>query len=136
MSTDKQWQTINEEGFRLYQQGAYDRAEQFFREALEMVETFGPKDTRVAMVLNNLANLCHNQGKLDEAEQHYQRALDIRREQYGPDHPFVAQSLNNMASLYRELGRLDEAETFLQKVLTIAEAIVGPDHLAGDQLSQ
>jgi tetratricopeptide (TPR) repeat protein len=128
MDTGNQWQTANEAGFHLYQDGHYDQAEQIFRAALQAAETFGPEDTRVAVVLNNLANLCHNQGKLEEAESHYQRALAIRREKYGPDHPFVAQSMNNMAALYRELGKLDEAEEFLHKVLVIAEELVGPEH--------
>jgi tetratricopeptide (TPR) repeat protein len=68
-------------------------------------------------VLNNLANLWHNQGKLAEAESLYQRALAVREEQYGPHHPLVAQSLNNLASLYRELGKYHEVEEFLQRVL-------------------
>ena len=89
---------------RLYQQGHYHTAEQTLRIALHEAEQFGPTDTRVAVVLNNLASLCHNQRKLTEAETLYLRALAIRSEAYGPDHRMVAQSLNNLASLYRELG--------------------------------
>jgi tetratricopeptide (TPR) repeat protein len=103
-------------------------AEQAFRTALQEAEQFGPTDTRVALVLNNLASLCHNQRNLAEAEALYQRALAIRRQAYGPQHPLVAQSLNNLASLYRELGKYQEAEEFLLHALAIAEALVGPHH--------
>src|SRR5262249_42631596 len=128
MSNEKTWQEENERGARLYQHGRYAEAEQAFRTALQEAEQFGPTDTRVALVLNNLASLCHNQRKLTEAEALYQRALAIRRQAYGPQHPMVAQSLNNLASLYRELGKYKEAEEFLQHALAIAEALVGPYH--------
>ena len=42
--------------------------EEQLRLALEEAEKFGPKDSRVALVLNNLASLSHNQGKRDEAQ--------------------------------------------------------------------
>src|SRR5713101_7439966 len=63
MSNEKTWQGENERGARLYQHGRYAEAEQAFRTALQEAEHFGPTDTRVALVLNNLASLCHNQAE-------------------------------------------------------------------------
>ena len=40
-----------------------------------------------------------NQGKYDDAEPLYKRALAILEETLGPRHPDVAISLNNLASL-------------------------------------
>ena len=40
-----------------------------------------------------------NQGKYDDAEPLYKRALVIREETLSPRHPDVATSLNNLASL-------------------------------------
>ena len=40
-----------------------------------------------------------NQGKYDDAEPLYKRALAIREETLGPRHPDVAGSLNNLALL-------------------------------------
>ena len=40
-----------------------------------------------------------NQGKYDDAEPLYKRALTINEETLGPRHPDVAQSLNNIATL-------------------------------------
>ena len=42
-----------------------------------------------------------NQGKYDDAEPLYKRALTIREETLGPRHPDVAQSLNNLAGLLK-----------------------------------
>ena len=128
MSDENTWDDENVRGAQLYQQGRYAEAEQAFRAALEAAEQLGPNDTRVAVVLNNLASLCHNQRKIEEAQTLYERALAIRRQALGESHPMVAQSLNNLSSLYRELGRHSEAEQFSRQAVSIAEGVFGPDH--------
>ena len=50
----------------------------------------------VAKQLNNLALLCQNQGKYEEVEYYYQRALDIYQTKLGPDDPNVAKTKNNL----------------------------------------
>ena len=40
------------------------------------------------------------QGKYEQAESLYERALAIREQQLGPEHPDTATSLNNLAVLY------------------------------------
>ena len=82
----------------------------------------------VAISLNNLAELYRNQGKYDEAEPLYQRALAIREKSLGSDHPDVATSLNNLAVLYSDQGRYDEAEPLYQRALAIREKSLGADH--------
>jgi Tfp pilus assembly protein PilF len=128
MSRDSRWDEENRRGAYLYQQGRYAEAEHAFRTALEAAEQFGPLDTRVATVLNNLASLCHQQRHLAEAQPLYERALTIRRHALGGEHPMVAQSLNNLSSLYRELGRQGEAEQLSQQAGAIAERSFGPEH--------
>ena len=49
------------------------------------------------------------QGRYDEAEPLYQRALTIREKALGPAHPNVATALENYASLLREMDRIPEA---------------------------
>ena len=48
---------------------------------------------------HSLAFFLANQGKYDDAEPLYKRALAIRKETLGPQHPQVAASLNNLALL-------------------------------------
>ena len=128
MSDEASWDAENRRGAHLYQQGRYAEAALAFRAALVVAEQFGPLDTRVATVLNNLASLCHQQGDLVEAQTLYERVLNIRRQALGLDHPMVAQSLNNLSSLYRELGRHHEAEQLSQKAVAVAEKTFGPEH--------
>ena len=76
--SDTNWETANEAGARLYQKGHCVEAEQQFRKALQEAEKFVPQDSRVAVVLNNLGSLSHNQGERSEATGYYERALSIR----------------------------------------------------------
>jgi kinesin light chain len=50
----------------------------------------------VAKQLNNLALLCQNQGKYEEVEYYYCRALEIYERRLGPDDPNVAKTKNNL----------------------------------------
>lgn len=50
----------------------------------------------VAKQLSNLALLCQNQGKFEEVEQHYARALSIYEALGGPHDPNVAKTKNNL----------------------------------------
>lgn len=52
----------------------------------------------VAKQLNNLALLCQNQGKYDEVEYYYTRALEIYESKLGADDPNVAKTKNNLVS--------------------------------------
>src|SRR5438876_22031 len=57
-------------------------------------QQLGPKHPETAQGLNNLADLYREQGKYEQAEPLYERALAIREEVLGPEHPETAQGLN------------------------------------------
>ena len=50
----------------------------------------------MAKQLNNLALLCQNQGKYEEVEYYYCRALEIYESRLGQDDPNVAKTKNNL----------------------------------------
>ena len=52
----------------------------------------------MAKQLSNLALLCQNQGKAEEVEYYYRRALEIYAMCLGPDDPNVAKTKNNLVS--------------------------------------
>ena len=58
----------------------------------------------MAKQLNNLALLCQNQGKFEEVEQHYARALSIYEALGGPHDPNVAKTKNNLVRALRSTG--------------------------------
>ena len=61
------------------------------------------------MSLDDLAGLRQDQGRYDEAESLYRRALAILEVRLGPDHPDVATSLSNLARLHHPRGTTDPA---------------------------
>lgn len=117
------------------------------KRALEIREKVLGKDhPDVAKQLNNLALLCQNQvcivhqklnisnfdltighisrfflqGKYEEVERYYRRALEIYESKLGPDDPNVAKTKNNLASCYLKQGKYKEAEILYKQVLTRA----------------
>ena len=84
-------------------------------------------DTSTLMTVN-LGNLYKSQGKLDEAEKMYRRALQGYEKALGPDRTPTLMTVNNLGSLYADQGKLDEAEEMYQRVLQGYEKALGPDH--------
>ena len=64
--------------------------------------------------VHGLGLLYYFQGKYDEAEPLFKRALAIAEKALGKDHPAVATSLNGLALLYDSQGKYDEAEPLYQ----------------------
>lgn len=60
------------------------------------------------------------QGKYEEVEVYYQRALEIYETKLGQDDPNVAKTKNNLASAYVKQGKYKEAEILYKQVLTRA----------------
>lgn len=63
---------------------------------LLFTQVLGKDHPDVAKQLNNLALLCQNQGKYEEVEYYYCRALEIYESCLGPDDPNVAKTKNNL----------------------------------------
>ena len=59
-------------------------------------QVLGVDHPDVAKQLNNLALLCQNQGKYQEVELYYERALHIYQSKLGPDDANVAKTKNNL----------------------------------------
>lgn len=76
-----------------------------------------------------MANCYYSLGRLDEAERHYQRALDLRREYLGETHVDFGRSLRDIAIVRTDQRRLEDAEKLLQQALEITVATVGKNHV-------
>jgi len=98
-------------GTTLYDQGQYEEALTFHREAVKLGEQeFGAKSPTFATHLNNLAVLYITLGSYADAEPLFDRALRIAKKTLGPDHPEFAIMLENYADLLIATNRADEAE--------------------------
>jgi tetratricopeptide (TPR) repeat protein len=80
--------------------------------------------------LNSIGNLYTHQGKLKEAEEIYQRALEGKKKALGPDHSSTLATVNNLGLLYSHQGKPKEAEEMYQRALAGKEKALGPDHLS------
>ena len=122
-------QLMNDLGLYRLNRGQYRTAEPLMRRALHIDElSFGNDHPKVAICLNNLAQLLQATNRLDEAEPLMRRALHIDELFFGHDHPNVARDLNNLAQLHKATNRLDEAEPLMRRALHIDELSFGHDH--------
>jgi tetratricopeptide (TPR) repeat protein len=79
--------------------------------------------------LYNLGSLYVDQGKLDEAEKMYQRALQGYEKAWGPGHTSTLDTVNNLGALYADQGKLDEAEKMYQRALQGYEKALGLENV-------
>src|SRR5262249_40982425 len=82
----------------------------------------------VGQTLNDLALVYWTQGKYNEAEGLYKRALAILETALGGNHSDVGRTLNNLALVYRVQGKYSEAEGLLKRALVIREKALGANH--------
>ncbi|RYP50015.1 hypothetical protein DL768_004370 [Monosporascus sp. mg162] len=77
---------------------------------------------------HNLGDLYKDQGKLKEAEEMYQLALQGKEKALGPDHTSTLDTVHKIGLLYSAQGKLKEAEEMYQRTLQGYENALGPDH--------
>jgi tetratricopeptide (TPR) repeat protein len=107
---------------------AYAEAAEYYRQAVDMVESVPTARQELAEYLNAWGLTALEAGAYPIAEPLFQRALALREQELGPDHPDTATSLNNLAELYRAQGRYGEAEPLYQRALALCERVLGADH--------
>ncbi|GHP00819.1 hypothetical protein KSF_108660 [Reticulibacter mediterranei] len=109
----------------------YAECEHLNRRALSIREQTLPSDhLDIALSLNNLAFLYYLwEGKSEQAESLFQRAIPIFERSIGLEHPRTAHCLSNLALLYASQGRYEESERLLRQVWDIRERLLGHWHL-------
>ena len=90
-------------------------------------QAYGVSSPELYAVLDRSARLARREGRLDEAEGHWQRALHLNVEARGPSHPYVAAILLELGRLRDGQGRCTEAEMDFGRALEITEACDPPD---------
>lgn len=114
--------------------GRFDRAEQLFRDALEMAGRLGQEPMDLVRLQNNLASALLLQGRFERAEELYLDVLRTRREHLAalgdpddPDTANLATSHRNLGGLYFAWGEPTKAETHLREALAIRLRLYGRD---------
>jgi nephrocystin-3 len=115
--------------FLAFRAALHAEAEPLMRHALKINERdYGESHPRVAIDLNNLAQLLKATNRLAEAEPLMRRALKINEQKYGKNHPTFATDLNNLALLLHATNRLAEAEPMYRRALKVSEFGLGSEH--------
>ncbi len=121
------WRENMDRGVAAFENRRYARAEEFFGAALAEAEKFPPDDLRRAKTFNNMAALCHAQGKYAMAEDFYNRALAINQRVHGCESAEVAVNLHNLAVLCSATGRYADAERFYRQAIDLREKLNGAE---------
>jgi CHAT domain-containing protein/Tfp pilus assembly protein PilF len=82
----------------------------------------------LAAALNNLGQIHADQGRDDQAEPLYKRAIALMEKSIGLDSVEIAPVLNNLAALDQRQGRLADAEPLFRRALAISEKNLSRDH--------
>ncbi|KAI0471243.1 kinesin light chain [Xylaria cf. heliscus] len=86
-------------------------------------------DDGIEWAFDKLGNLYSNQGKLDEAEAMYERALQGFEKAWGPKHVFTLDTVNNLGNFYSNQGKLGKAEAMYEQALQGYKEAWGPKHI-------
>jgi serine/threonine protein kinase/uncharacterized protein HemY len=83
-----------------------------------------------AAIRHTIGEVYQSVGAYEEAEQHTQRALEIRQQQLGREHSATLASMSNLGILYDRQGRYNEAQRLHQQTLEIRRRTLGDEHQA------
>jgi CHAT domain-containing protein/Flp pilus assembly protein TadD len=104
------------------EQGDLDRAEQFYKPALETQQkAFSPDNPELANTLHNLAVLYLLKKDFAKAEPLYQRSVENIEKTLGPQHPLFANALQSISIMYQVKGDLSRAIEFQRRSQEIRE---------------
>jgi len=85
-------------------------------------------DRRSVRALLSAASQASDEGRFDQAETYYARALDIAERVLGLDDGDTLRTINNLGVFYTQRGRNDEAELFLGRAMEGRRRVFGEEH--------
>lgn len=129
-------QDINAYGIEAIQQEQYVEAEALLTQALEVMQLYFEGQPAVAQVFGNLAILYEKQGRYEEAESYYWKALELKNQIFSThtDIPITAsaasisKTLCDLADFYSKLEHYSESESLYLQALAICQQQLGLDH--------
>ena len=101
--------------------GQWDRAEESFNRALQLITEIDDRDQKIAICLDSLGELCMFRGELDKAQGHLERAVTLARESGNEWH--IAQTMRTLVRCYIATGEPDRALSTAKLALEAAREI-------------
>lgn len=112
----ERWNLHNVSGQQSMSNGNFYEAERHFQQAVEIAEQFGRRDERLPNSLNRLALCFKSQGRYDDAEKIYVRAVEMREAIVGSLSKDLLPLLEQYAGLLRIVKRDQEAEKIEKRI--------------------
>lgn len=103
-------------------------ARALFDRALAAAERERVPESDLRDTLRALGDLCVRDGRLEDAERAYARAIAGAEKAHGRDHPGTAAAIGGLAGLRLAQGRLEEAEALGREALELRERWLGSAH--------
>jgi eukaryotic-like serine/threonine-protein kinase len=114
--------TLNNLGVLLRDQGNYEEAIRYYREALDIRRaTLGESHPNTAFSHLNLSRMLLELDRVEEARPHSQIAVDIMSEALNDTHLHLLVARSTLARIYTKDGRYVEAESILSDVVAIMD---------------
>lgn len=121
------WVTLVWIGEAALEKERLKEAESNFRQALVEAEKFGEADARLSRTLTGLAKSLCAQGRHDESDGLYKKALSIDEKLQGKHNRNLEEDFTNFARHYLLQGKYAEAERVYRDALSRWEQALGPE---------
>ncbi len=107
----------------------YHRAGELLERSLAIKTAAGLESTRdFALTVYELANLRRFEGRFEDSERQFKRALAIQQRIFDGPHKDTAATLTHLAVLYYEMQRLEDSLKLQRQALEMTRAVLGPSH--------
>ncbi|MCH9649703.1 MAG: serine/threonine-protein kinase [Deltaproteobacteria bacterium] len=108
--------------------GRYSEAEEISARAVALAREGGVEGSDMSEYLANQGSILTKLGRVLEARELFQEAVDHATEAFGPDHPSIARHLTNLGITYGYVGDHEQALAINLRALAIQEKALGPSH--------
>ncbi|MCH9684017.1 MAG: serine/threonine-protein kinase, partial [Deltaproteobacteria bacterium] len=105
----------------------HDDARSWARNAEPLSRAIGTDGAR-ASYLSTLGAGAYSQGRYEDAQNFFARALAISEKAFGPQHSRVGDLLDNLGGAARSLGNYQQARDYYDRALAIKREALGPQH--------
>lgn len=113
------WKSALAQGDSLRNSGNYREAVAAYRHAVQMMEQCRPDPFDFASGLNSLAVTYEYMGRTGDADQYFQKAIEMIEQAVGPNNVSRAQILVNQATCYSHRNQFTKAEKTAREAISI-----------------
>jgi len=120
-ATDKGPTSLLSAGRRAFAEGNYKQAEEFIRQAAAEADIARASETDQVLILSDLASVLQSEGKFEESEPLFDRAVALLRSRSSDDKRRLPIILGNLGKLYMQMGRMERSEDTLHEALQLGK---------------